>query len=942
MKKLKKKSKKKLKILILGLILLAGVFFITFPFIFYLKILPAIVSNPKFIGYTQDFVKQQIGANLTLKSPELKTSLSPIIDLNAEEFSLSKDGKYILSVKSFKSDISIRRVFKHTIDLRKVGADSLFVDVNKLLAILPKQKKEQKKSDWTVNWLDSILYLNKCYILDNPTVKTKIRVRGKDISITSSRNPKKVHFKFKIDVNQKGLPPVKIGLWDKNKVYIENHKIYLDEFLFFVNRSPLFVRAVADEHKHYDITVHSPKFELKNIVNLINSNLIVKNGSLMLSSFKDIDGKFKFRIHLSNTDMSGQVSIINCKFKVIPVKNLPISIASGNILINKKDIFFNNFNGYYANNSKRNVFDVNGSAKNYLKSVNIIAIAKGKITNEFMQDYVTPMAKCSIKLIGDAKSYALIKINSKAVDIKCLSKIEKQGNILIAGASITPKGWDRALVADMHFGLADNILNIKSLNYYIAKEITEKTKYKNPIIVSMKGRVDCKKAKVLTMGFLIPHALPSEFMNLFVGNDFFKKGTVGGHLTYINTERVPRLEGQIQLLKVRVPSQRLKIKDGKIITDKKHIHIIALGRYRRSGYKLDGEIKNEMVFPVVVKDANLTVEKLDVEKVLKTFNSNSTTESSNTVAPALVQTDIISYNDNEPESEANVYTFPPNLLVVEKCMLHVLEGHYKDIDFGNMHADLTLTRKGILQVISNKFDFAKGGASTKVYCDLMKHKYSVLIAARKVDADVIASNLLGLKKEITGLAGSTINLYTDDSMKMNGTIRFQVKKGTISKLGVIEYILKVAALFRNPLAMISPSTFVDLVNMPEGTFDKIIGTIDLKNNVAENITIKSASPQLSSYIAGRFNLETRDSSLRIYTKFSNKGKGFLGFLRNLSLNTILHTVSTKNQNIATYYASEISQIPTLKTGEKTAQIFLTTVEGDVEHNNFISSLKKIK
>ena len=83
--------------------------------------------------------------------------------------------------------------------------------------------------------------------------------------------------------------------------------------------------------------------------------------------------------------------------------------------------------------------------------------------------------------------------------------------------------------------------------------------------------------------------------------------------------------------------------------------------------------------------------------------------------------------------------------------------------------------------------------------------------------------------------------------------------------------------------MISPGMFADIVNMPEGKFDKITGSLELKNNVARRIKIKTYSPQLSTYIAGRYNLDNKDASLRIYTKFSNSRKGFGGFLRNIRM-----------------------------------------------------------
>ena len=49
-----------------------------------------------------------------------------------------------------------------------------------------------------------------------------------------------------------------------------------------------------------------------------------------------------------------------------------------------------------------------------------------------------------------------------------------------------------------------------------------------------------------------------------------------------------------------------------------------------------------------------------------------------------------------------------------------------------------------------------------------------------------------------------------------------------------------------------------------------------------------------------------------------------------------------SRNDSDYYEAEISQLPEIDADEKDCQIFLTKVDGDVEHNNFISSLKKIK
>ena len=110
----------------------------------------------------------------------------------------------------------------------------------------------------------------------------------------------------------------------------------------------------------------------------------------------------------------------------------------------------------------------------------------------------------------------------------------------------------------------------------------------------------------------------------------------------------------------------------------------------------------------------------------------------------------------------------------------------------------------------------------------------------------------------------------------------------------------------------------------------------------ELLKIKSSAPQLSSFIIGKYNIENGDAILRIYTKFSNKNKGFAGALRNFSLNSLANRISLSSRNDAHYYSAELEQLPPIDADEKDCQVFLTKVDGDIVSNNFLSSLKKIK
>jgi hypothetical protein len=535
-------------------------------------------------------------------------------------------------------------------------------------------------------------------------------------------------------------------------------------------------------------------------------------------------------------------------------------------------------------------------------------------------------------LTGKSKSQIIIDTINNDIDVTLMGKIAKGDDILIEGASLSPVNFDRALKSIFH--IKGNNLNIETINYYIAKELTKQSKGVKPIL-TLNGNINIPDGKILNLGFDIPKPLPSEFLNVLIGQKLFKKGSFYGNMEFLNEREIPKIKGNLIAEKIFIPSQRLFLKEGKIATDRELIKITANGKYRRASYEFSGNILNKIIFPIVIKNTNLSIDNIDIEKIMLAMN-----------APVQSEQDIKqAYNnieDTDNEADEPVQTFDLSNLIIEECIVNILKGKYKEIDFGNIEAKMSLDKNSIFKLKSNRFDIAEGISSADVNCDLKNHKYELKLGIKDVNADIMSSSILNLKREIMGKASGIISINTDDSLKLNGFIKFIVKDGTIEKIGLVEYVLKFASLFRNPIAMLSPSIFSDLVNIPDGKFEKITGDLKLKDNKIELMKIKSYSEQLSAYIVGCYNLENSDAILRIYTKFSNKNKGFAGFLRNFSLNSLANRISLTSRNDTNYYAAELEQLPPINADENDCQIFLTKVDGDIEHFNFISSLKKIK
>ncbi len=926
MMKLTKKAKIAISILSAAAILA------TAPFVIYLKVLPAAVSNPSAIEFAQVFLQKNAGLNLSVKNPELKTSLSPDIEFSVDEISLTRGKTPMFSAQNFDMEISFKNIFKKKIIVKKLGTDYIFADVNKLSELAPKSETKQTESDWDLDFFDSLLYLKKSEILFNSAPDTLITVKADDLKIDNTQKLQRfIHFNIKTEI-AKADNKLHIAIADNNRVYIKDKKIFVKDCVLNINDSKIHFNAQAAKNKNFFVEVYADKFSIPNVVELVQSNIIENNLNEPLSYFKNIDGTFDFKIKLTSNDLNGKITLNKLSFNLVPVANLPVLIEHGEIDMTKDVITLKDFKGIY-NGKKANVITCAGTVKDYLKSIDTNIKAQGIVSNDFSKNYLSKMIGYPIELKGNVDTILDLKSINNKIDLTWFFRLKEGDDILVDGQTLSPTTkMRRYLIANLHF--EDMLLNMKSIDYYVIPDYTKQ--HKRTPIITLKGNVDFKNnglPNVLNIGYEIPKPLPSEIMNVFIGQKLFKKGTIAGNLHVNNTGKYPTLNGKMEINKIIIPSQRLFIKSGVLFAGNGLVHLSSAGRYRRSSYDFSGDIVNEIKFPVIVKDINLEIDNVDVEKFLAVSNNTST-------PPATIE--AAAQSNIDEDNDDNTQTFDLSNLIIENCVLSILKGTYKDINFSNVKATMSLDKNSLLKMYSNRFEIAEGHSSAKVECDLKNHKYNIILGIKDVNSDIIATSLLALKKEISGKASGLIILNTDDSLKLNGSIKFAIKNGTIGKIGLVEYILKFAALFRNPIAMISPSTISDLVNIPDGSFDKINGDLLIKNNVVEKIMIKSSASQLASFIIGRFDLESRDATLRIYTKFSSKNKGFYGALRNISLNSLANRIPLSSRNDSNYYASELEQIPAIDADEKDCQVFLTKVDGDVEHNNFLSSLKKIK
>lgn len=898
--------------------------FIVLMMALYLLIIPRLVSSINVQNFIKSEFYKMTNANLVIENPELKTSLKPIVEFEVDKLEIIKNNEKYFVLNDFEIELSFAKLFAKKVDIKELSLDKLFCDVTNLLTLFPsdkKEKKETKPSDFKIGLFNSDIDIKDVKLLyDANGVLYDVGV--KNISLSKANDKNFIHFITNIFVT-KGNQTLRVVFDDDNNVYLDKKKLVVENGCLHFNESIVNFDAMMDIKNNYNFSVHSKDFKVENVIDIVESDILIPNGSELLSLFSNIRGVFDFNVLLNNNGLSGNVDVKKVDLGLVPLDNIPLSVSKGKVEITSSDIYLKDFVGYYKNNPVNEV-KFGGSIKDYMKTFDTNIDARGIVTNDFMVDYLSKMIGYPIALVGEADAKLNVKMKDNVIDIKTAFWINPEDDLLVGGEPFSKYRMQR--VIDMDMQIKGMMLELKKVNYYINAKKDGVDSYRK--ILNLVGKIDFSQGiSFKEMGFEVSEALPSEFLNLIARCDLFKGGTVVGKLKAIEGPKGVKLFGNINLSKIRVPSQRIYIENGVLSTNFDTININANGRYRRTKYDLNGEFVNNIAFPVIVNKLALNIDKINIDRLLQSMNMQGET--------AAQQADLSNDDDITP-------TFDVSNLIIKDCSFTMGEGIYKELAIKDLVATMTLDEHSDLHLHSNKFGFAKGSASCNVCCDLKNHKYNVRIGAKDVDSNAVAYSLLGLKDQISGNARGLIELNTDHSLKLNGNIKFDIQNGTIGTVGFLQYVLNVASVFRNPLAMISPATLFDLVNIPEGDFNVIYGDLAIKDNVVNRIKIKSRAPLLSSYIVGRYNLEDGDTSLRIYTKFANNNTGIYGFLRYLSLSSLARNLPISSRTLSNFYNTEIKEIPSIDAKEKDCQIYLTKVEGDVINYNFISFLKRLK
>ena len=221
----------------------------------------------------------------------------------------------------------------------------------------------------------------------------------------------------------------------------------------------------------------------------------------------------------------------------------------------------------------------------------------------------------------------------------------------------------------------------------------------------------------------------------------------------------------------------------------------------------------------------------------------------------------------------------------------------------------------------------------------------------KCDSNILTKEFLGLPNQIFGKMDGTLvlsgkNLNTPQGIKnIKSEINFSIDNGKMPKLGSLEYLLRAGNLFKNGILGLSLNNIIEVLTpYKTGEFEKISGSLSIKDGEVEKLNILSQGKNLSLFLEGNYSILEKFAYIEIYGKLSQNISSALGALGNASINQFIATLTQvkRDKNLQDEKLQEkLYKIPPIEIENPQPRYFKAKVLGDINKDNYIKSFNWI-
>ncbi|MBD5401761.1 AsmA-like C-terminal region-containing protein, partial [bacterium] len=393
----------------------------------------------------------------------------------------------------------------------------------------------------------------------------------------------------------------------------------------------------------------------------------------------------------------------------------------------------------------------------------------------------------------------------------------------------------------------------------------------------------------------------------------------------------PHILGTLNLKSIDIPLLDATIRDINIDFKKDFINVASKGIILTNDILMTAKIVNKPNPPIIIEDANVQMEELNLNIISDAFNDFDIDNTKNK---------ILQPSDVAVDSEQ---------LIIKNATVNADKILIKKADATNFQSQMSLGSDHIFRVNNYNFNLANGIVGGNIAYDLNTFEGNAEMSINNADASLISENFFDMPGQMYGLVTGEMKMSckglssVDCVNTLSGEGNFMVADGKMPKLGSLEYLLKAGNLITGGLTGLSINGIIDLITpLKTGNFESISGTVKVKDGIAEDIQVYSKGKDLNMYLSGSYNIASLVADMEIYGSLSKNFSTLLGKIGNSSLNRLFNAIPGVNINeINPTSTSKINKIPNFDKSN-VLRVFKAEIFGDINGSNYVKSFRWVK
>ena len=557
-------------------------------------------------------------------------------------------------------------------------------------------------------------------------------------------------------------------------------------------------------------------------------------------------------------------------------------------------------------------------------SANFSTILDEKTSDNIINPYLVSPLKITGEMpikgsfLGDVNNY----------NINFSASVPRNSDISFSGANLGDTNHKRELTGIIN--VANN--TVKLNNIRLIKYIANQNNKINPLTaLRVDGKIIQKNNALFYDDLKISTNTPINvrILNLIFKKSLLKKGNFDCNISLNGDLKLPKVLGKVNFYDLDIPLYNTKIDSVRLNILNKYIDGEILAKNKQSDVKLDIVALNKLNAPYVVKDLKILSNKLDVNDIL------------NSIYPINSKTDIEIKNEIVPK---------PSDVIIENGTFDFKEVQYNKIISQNLKGKLSY-KDNLVNLDNVGLDIAQGSINGSGKYNIKSTKLNMSAKMSKCDSNILTKEFLGLPNQIFGKMDGTLvlsgkNLNTPQGIKnIKSEINFSIDNGKMPKLGSLEYLLRAGNLFKNGILGLSLNNIIEVLTpYKTGEFEKISGSLSIKDGEVEKLNILSQGKNLSLFLEGNYSILEKFAYIEIYGKLSQNISSALGALGNASINQFIAALTQvkRNKNLQDEKLQEkLYKIPPIEIENPQPRYFKAKVLGDINKDNYIKSFNWI-